>query len=349
MKDLKLLIIQSQAGDLDAFGTIVQKFQDMALGYAYSILRDFHLAEDAAQEAFIKAYRCLSKLSNLNAFPGWFRKIVFKHCDRLTRGKRIETVPMKAVVEIASHEKSPHEIVEEQEMKDNVLAAIAALPEHERVVTALFYINGYSQNEIANFLEIPVTTVNSRLRYSRKRLKERMMTMVQETLHENRPSRDNQFVERVLKFPKDHSIGILYVRDGIEGASLGFYDWVELGQAQNTVKVASGQALALQIGIDKKNDIAALSLLSPDDLQALEVGHIDNNDDFRFMTHFRGLRYVSVFNRGYNLGDEGLARLIRNGQNSFRFESFLESNAFIVILLCLNKASNRIRGVPVDN
>jgi len=53
MADLKSLIILAQAGDLEAFGKIVRQFQDMAVGYAYSILGDFHLAEDAAQEAFI--------------------------------------------------------------------------------------------------------------------------------------------------------------------------------------------------------------------------------------------------------------------------------------------------------
>ena len=82
-------------------------------------------------------------------------------------------------------------------MKDVVLAAIQALPEKERVVTTLFYINGYSQNEIADFLEVPVTTVNSRLHYSRKRLKERLFTMVKDDLQEKRPSKDERFANQV--------------------------------------------------------------------------------------------------------------------------------------------------------
>jgi len=178
MESLKSLIKRAQAGELDAFGTVVQKFQDMAVGYAYSILGDFHLAEDAAQEAFIEAFRCLPSLRTPDAFPSWFRKIVFKHCDRLTRGKRIEVVPLETAVAMPSKEKGPAEVAEEQEMEDNVLAAIAALPEHERLVTTLFYINGYSQNEVADFLGIPVTTVNSRLHHSRKRLKGRLFAMV---------------------------------------------------------------------------------------------------------------------------------------------------------------------------
>lgn len=178
MEDLKSLILRSQTGDLEAFGKLVQRFQDMAVGYAYSILDDFHLAEDAAQEAFIEAYSHLHQLREPESFPSWFRKVVFKYCDRLTRGRRAETLPLETAVEMSSKAKGPEEAVEEQEMKDLVLAAIKALPEQERMVTTLFYINGYSHEEIADFLEVPAATVNNRLRTSRKRLKERMITIM---------------------------------------------------------------------------------------------------------------------------------------------------------------------------
>ena len=91
MEELGSLISRAQAGDLDAYGRIVRQFQDMAVGYAYSILGDFHLAEDAVQEAFIEAYPILSRVYGPAAFLGWFRRIIFKHCNRLTRGKRDET------------------------------------------------------------------------------------------------------------------------------------------------------------------------------------------------------------------------------------------------------------------
>ena len=93
MEELKLLVTRSRAGDVDAYGEIVRRFQDMAYGYAYSVLGDFHLSQDAAQEAFIEAYRCLGNLREPAAFPGWFRRIVFKHCDRLRRRKDIPAAP----------------------------------------------------------------------------------------------------------------------------------------------------------------------------------------------------------------------------------------------------------------
>jgi len=68
------------------------------------------------------------------------------------------------------------------------------------VVTTLFYINGYSHQEIAEFLEVPATTVNHRLRASRKRLKGRLFTMVQDDLQEKRPSKDKRFANKVQLF-----------------------------------------------------------------------------------------------------------------------------------------------------
>ena len=76
----------AQAGDELAFAELVRSHQDRAVAYATAILGDYHLAEDAAQEAFVDAYRQLRSLRAPEAFGGWLRTIVFKHCDRLTRG-----------------------------------------------------------------------------------------------------------------------------------------------------------------------------------------------------------------------------------------------------------------------
>ena len=78
MQALTDLIRRAQRGDLNAFDVIIQRFRDMAVAYAYSILGDFHLAEDAAQEAFVQAYQDLKQLRKPQAFPSWFRRIVFK-------------------------------------------------------------------------------------------------------------------------------------------------------------------------------------------------------------------------------------------------------------------------------
>jgi RNA polymerase sigma factor (sigma-70 family) len=82
------LVRAAQTGDDLAFTELVRAYQDIAVAYATSILRDYQLAEDAAQEAFVEAYRELASLREPAAFAAWFRTIIFKHCDRMTRRKR---------------------------------------------------------------------------------------------------------------------------------------------------------------------------------------------------------------------------------------------------------------------
>ena len=100
--DRTFLVRSAQAGDELAFAELVRSHQDRAVAYATAILGDYHLAEDAAQEAFVDAYRELRSLREPAAFGGWLRTLVFKHCDRLTRGKRpvsmITTPTMSAAV-----------------------------------------------------------------------------------------------------------------------------------------------------------------------------------------------------------------------------------------------------------
>jgi RNA polymerase sigma factor (sigma-70 family) len=189
----------SRAQRHTAFGELVVRFQDMAYGYAYAILGDTHLAQDAAQEAFIAAYQNLDQLREPKAFPGWLRRIVFTRCMRLTRGRRGREQSLDTV-QLPSSQLTPLAVLEAQEMKEQIQAAIQALPEPQRMATVLYYIDGYSQNEVAEFLEISVDAVKKRLQRARERLQERMVEMVRQNLHGQRPSKDDEFAKSVQLF-----------------------------------------------------------------------------------------------------------------------------------------------------
>lgn len=199
MEELDRLVRSAQRGDLVAFDRIVSRFQNSAVGYGYGILGDFHQAQDAAQEAFLQAYRGLPSLSEPAAFPGWLRKIVFKCCDRITRRKQPSTTSLDAAYALASPHADPAEVVaramEAKQKQEQVRQAVAALPEGERAVVLLFYMGERSLEQTAAFLQLPVTTVKKRLQRARARLKERMIEMVEDTLRENAPGRDTRFVE----------------------------------------------------------------------------------------------------------------------------------------------------------
>lgn len=208
VRDWLQQVILAQQGDLAAFDRVVKQFEDMAVGYAYSLLGDFQLAEDAAQEAFVEAYFCLENLNLPVAFPAWFRKIVFKQCDRIRRRKQLITIPLESTAELPTFEQTPDEVVTKKETHDAVLSAINALPEMERTVTSLAYINGYSLAEVGDFLEVPVSTVKNRLHTARKQLKERMAGLLEETLKSHAP--DDDFSRNV--------------RAVLQGTRVGFYD-----------------------------------------------------------------------------------------------------------------------------
>jgi RNA polymerase sigma factor (sigma-70 family) len=197
---LTSLVQAAQGGDLDAFGQVVGRFQDLAYAVAYTIVGDAHLAQDAAQEAFIEAYLCLPSLREPAAFPGWFRRIVVKRGDRLIRGKSLALVPIEAAGALASDSPDPASLAEARELQARVRAAVADLPDQDRQVVLLFYMAGYSQREIAALLELPMTTIKKRLFDARRRLRTRLDDLVREQLQAQRPSHDAQFVRLVQFF-----------------------------------------------------------------------------------------------------------------------------------------------------
>ena len=104
MRDVEELVVRAQLGDCQAYDCIVQRFQDMAFSYAYSILGDYDLAEDAKQEAFISAYCDLLTLREPASFPAWFRTIIHRQSVNIIRGRQTLLVPLDYVPGIAANE-----------------------------------------------------------------------------------------------------------------------------------------------------------------------------------------------------------------------------------------------------
>jgi RNA polymerase sigma factor (sigma-70 family) len=174
MSDYAPLVMQAQMGDAQqrqsAFNELVALFQKMAFYQAYRTLGDVHTAEDVVQEAFLSAYLHLHQLTEPLGFPGWLRRIVMTHTDRYTRRKTVEW----GVLDDENMFLSDEDIEQEYELHDlqeRVLAAVRALPDHERAVTEGFYLQGESTKELAERLQIPLPTVKKRLQYAREHLR----------------------------------------------------------------------------------------------------------------------------------------------------------------------------------
>src|SRR5260370_8615850 len=92
---------------------------------------------------------------------------------------------------------NPAPVAERRETNLLVRRAIDELPDHERTVTLLFYSTGYALKDIAAFLEVPVTTIKKRLHDARKHLKESLVDLWRDTLHEQRRSMMDGFPDKV--------------------------------------------------------------------------------------------------------------------------------------------------------
>ncbi len=170
-------------GDTQSFTELVLKFQNMSLGYAYSLTGDFRQAQDIVQESFLTAYSRIKSLENDELFSSWLRGIIYRKAHRHFRSH-------KPYVELSEQfEKGTNcldENLQKSQERDILTSAIKKLPELERQVITMYYLEENSQKEVANFLGIPASTVNNKLFSARKILKGRMKKMASDTFKEQR-------------------------------------------------------------------------------------------------------------------------------------------------------------------
>ncbi len=162
---------RAQAGELAAFGELVVAFQDMVVGTAFGWLGDIELARDVAQESFANAHVALRQLEEPAAFPGWLRRIVLKHCDRVTRRGRLEVATREPRERTASGP-LPDAALEDRREAEQLRRAVEALPRSERLPLVLHYFAGEPQPALASFLELSLPSLKKRLRRARARLRE---------------------------------------------------------------------------------------------------------------------------------------------------------------------------------
>ncbi|MFQ5654967.1 MAG: RNA polymerase sigma factor [Planctomycetota bacterium] len=167
-------------GDRNAFAELVESHRRVAASVAFGILGDVHLAADAVQEAFFKAYQGLSDLRDADRFLSWLLRIVRSTATDLRRrqvrwGSR--EIPMgneapEGVTASGAAErvKGPEEGLLRDERASHLRRALASLPQEYREVILLKHVEGRSYREIARLLKATVKAVESRLLRARQHL-----------------------------------------------------------------------------------------------------------------------------------------------------------------------------------
>ena len=173
---------RAQAGDRSAFDRLVDVTHTMVHATAYRLTGDADLAADAVQDAYVRAYTSLHTFRGSSSFSTWLYRIVVNvSLDALRRRAR-SPEPLTAVTEedevreldVADASTDPGEAVEVRERRRMVLRALRRLSDDHRTVLVLFDLNGFSYDEIAEMLEVPLGTVKSRLNRARLALREVM-------------------------------------------------------------------------------------------------------------------------------------------------------------------------------
>ena len=168
------LVTRAQNGDRNAFSELVRTHAQGALNVVYRMCGDMQVAEDAAQETFIQAWLRLQSYRPQASFRNWLYRIAVNTAiDMLRKEKRI----LPGAVEdlnLTDASPSPETLVTNSEQTEMVQDAVLALPDASRAVLVLREFEGFSYQEIAEALDIPVGTVMSRLNYARKLLREKL-------------------------------------------------------------------------------------------------------------------------------------------------------------------------------
>ncbi len=194
------IVERAQRGDPSAFAELVIGFQDLAVGAAFAWLGELELARDATQEAFLEAHLHLGELRDAAAFPAWLRRLVVKHCDRVTRRPRVPLAQFDLALDIPALGSDPITEIAARERAQWLRLAVEGLPAGERVVVALHYFAEVPGPALAEFLELPLSTVKKRLRRARARLRREGDRLMQNTIDAMRPSRTGEFAEEVAFF-----------------------------------------------------------------------------------------------------------------------------------------------------
>ncbi len=159
------LVKAVKSGDMDAFSELVRRYERTVIITAWAITSDFHIAQDVAQEAFVIAYQQLHQLREAKGFGPWILRIVKREAVRSGKKSQRET---GAPFHLPEAFPAPDSWWREYE---EIVPLLAQLPDQERVVMTLRYLDGLSVREIAETTGRPSGTVTKQLSRAIQRLR----------------------------------------------------------------------------------------------------------------------------------------------------------------------------------
>jgi len=187
------LLEASLAGNKEAFGTIVQQYQSLICGIAYSATGDLAKSEELAQETFMRAWKGLRQLKDLGKFRAWLctiaRNVVSRSIKRQQKDIINEAQSLEKLGAVETAEPGPGQIAISKEHEAVVWLALKEIPQKYREPLVLFYREQQSVSQVAAGLELSEHVVRQRLSRGRKLLKAEVASLVEEVLGQTGPTK----------------------------------------------------------------------------------------------------------------------------------------------------------------
>jgi len=196
------LVQLTRTGDTVAFGELIRRYQGLIYGLAYHQVGNFADAQDIAQEAFVKAFRCLDQLEQPERFAPWLKTVTANECKMWLRGRR-RAMPLEEAEALPSYASLAAESWRRRERQTEIRQAVDYLPERSRLMITLHYLSGLSHREIGKFLGTPANAVAQHLYRARRQLKEVLTAKIEEDYAMNKlpESFTQDVLERVTLYP----------------------------------------------------------------------------------------------------------------------------------------------------
>ncbi len=178
-RDEARLVAVAKRGNMEAFETLVRKYQQTIYYLCRRMAGSHQAADDLSQETFIKAYFALSGFRDQMSFYAWLRKIAVNNSLNFLKARKREIpLPNEAEIEdpdtTSSHAESPPDAAQRAEIEQRFEEALRGLPADQKSVFILRFYENLSYDEIALALNLPRGTVMSRLNRARQKLKRRL-------------------------------------------------------------------------------------------------------------------------------------------------------------------------------
>ena len=172
MEEEQQWIQEVLAGNKQAYAYIINKYKNQLFATILRMTRNPHDAGDLVQEAFIKVYEQLEKYDGKGAFSSWLYRVAINHCMDEFRKKRYQMKQVEMDEELIEDPKHPEVIFLKNEKSRHLERLISSLPEDERMIILLRYVNELTYDEISELAEVPISTVRNKLHRAKKKMRE---------------------------------------------------------------------------------------------------------------------------------------------------------------------------------